>query len=260
MTKRVKPLIIGNWKMNPATLARAEKIVVDIQKGLKGRVGASEILIAPPLPFVSDLKELAGAQKIAFASQDVSFAESGAYTGEVGISMLRSVGIKMAIVGHSERREGGETDEMVKAKLDRVIGNKLTAIVCVGEKERDRFGDYFTTVESQLTTALTDVREEDLKHLVVAYEPVWAIGTGENATPEQAEEMRLFIQKILTDIYGRVGASEVKIIYGGSVHDDNAEDLLKVGHVDGFLIGGASLNAKEFVSIIKIADQYAKFA
>ena len=260
MTKRAKPLIVGNWKMNPATLSRAEKIVVDIQKGLRGRVGASEILIAPPLPFVSDLKELAGAQKIAFVAQDVSAAESGAYTGEVGISMLRSIGIKMVIIGHSERREGGDIDDVVKAKLDRVIGNKLTAILCVGEKERDRFGDYFTTIESQLTTALADVSAEDLKHLVVAYEPVWAIGTGENATPEQAEEMRLFIHKVLSDMYGRAGSEMVKIIYGGSVHDDNAADLLKIGHVDGFLIGGASLDAKEFVSIIKIADQYAKFA
>ena len=260
MTKRPKPLIIGNWKMNPATLSRAEQIVVGIQKGLQGRTGASQIAIAPPVSFITELEQLSGSQKLAFVAQDVSMFESGAYTGEVGISMLRSVGVKLVIIGHSERREMGEADEVVAAKLDRVLENKLTAVLCVGEKERDRSGDYFNTVEAQLTRAFLNVKEESLKHLVVAYEPVWAIGTGTNATPEQVEEMRLFIQKVLADIYGRVGASGVRIIYGGSVNSNNADDLLRVAHVDGFLIGGASLEAKEFVAIIKIADAYAKLA
>lgn len=258
MTKRLKPLIIGNWKMNPATEARAEKIVVDIQKGLKGRAGASLIAVAPPLAYLTELQQLSGPQKLTFAAQDVSVFESGAYTGEIGISMLRSIGVKCVIVGHSERRELGDTDDIVKAKLARVIENKLTAILCVGERERDRVGDYFNAVEGQLTHALSGVTTADLKHIVIAYEPVWAIGTGKNATPEQAEEMRLFIQKVLSDIYGRADIDGIKIIYGGSVNSDNAEELLKVGKMDGFLVGGASLEAKEFVSIIKIADQYAR--
>lgn len=260
MTKRPKPLIIGNWKMNPATLSRAEQIVVGIQKGLQGRVGAAQIAIAPPVTFITELEQLSGSQKIAFAAQDVSLFEFGAYTGEVGISMLRSVGVKLVIVGHSERRELGESDEMVEAKMQRVLGNRLTAVLCVGEKERDRSGDYFNVVEAQLTRALANVKAEALKHVIVAYEPVWAIGTGANATPEQAEEMRLFIQKVLADTYGRVGAASVKIIYGGSVNSNNADDLLRVGHADGFLIGGASLEVKEFVEIVKIADAYAKMA
>lgn len=260
MTKRLKPLIIGNWKMNPATEARAEKIIVDIQKGLKGRSGASEIVVAPPVIFLTELQQLSGSQKLTFAAQDVSVLESGAYTGEIGVSMLRSVGVKCVIVGHSERRELGDTDDIVKAKLARVIDNKLTAILCVGERERDRSGDYFNTIENQLTHALADIKVADLKHVVIAYEPIWAIGTGVNATPEQAQEMRLFIQKVLADIYGRAGAEGVKIIYGGSVNSNNVEDLLKVAQMDGFLVGGASLEAKEFVSIIKIADQYARLA
>lgn len=246
--------------MNPATLARAEKIVVDIQKGLKGRSGASLIAITPPAVFLSELQQLSGSQKLTFAAQDVSTLPSGAYTGEIGVSMLRSIGVKSVIVGHSERRELGDNDEIVKAKLAQVIENKLTAILCVGERERDRSGDYFNTVEDQLTHALTGVAAADLKHVIVAYEPVWAIGTGKNATPEQAEEMRLFIQKVLSDIYGREDSEGVKIIYGGSVNSDNVENLLKVSQMDGFLVGSASLDAKEFVSIIKIADQYARLA
>lgn len=260
MTKRPKPLIVANWKMNPATISRAEKIVVDIQKGLSGRVGASIITIAPPFPFITELEQLSGSQKLNFAAQDVSFEESGAHTGEVGVSMLRSIKVNTVIVGHSERRAAGENNEMVREKLKQVIGNKMTAILCVGERERDRVGDYFNEVEDQLTHALSAVKAEDLKHVVIAYEPVWAIGTGVNATPAQAEEMKLFIQKVLSDIYDRSGTGVVKIIYGGSVNAGNAEDILKIGKVDGFLVGSASLDAKEFISIVKIADQHAKFA
>lgn len=260
MTKRLKPLIIGNWKMNPATLARAEKIVVDIQKGLTGRRGQTEIAIAPPLPFISELEQLAGSQKIAFVAQDVSAETEGAHTGEVGVSMLRSLKVKAAIVGHSERRAAGERDEQVNAKVKALHSMKSTAIICIGERERDAVGDFFNMVEEQLIASLVGVNEEDLKHTVIAYEPVWAIGTGKNATAAEAEEMKLFIHKVLADLYTRETAATVRVLYGGSVRADNAEELLRVGQVDGFLVGSASLNAKEFVAIIKIADQYANFA
>lgn len=258
MTKRLKPLIIGNWKMNPATISRAEKLLIDIQKGLSGRKGQSEIAIAPPAPFISSLDELGGSQKIAFVSQDVSHKDEGAHTGEFGVSMLRSIGVKASIVGHSERRAEGETSEEVAKKVATLLALKSTAIVCVGEEKRDSSGDYFMEVESQLCESLKGIKEEDLKNIVVAYEPVWAIGTGKNASPTIVEEMKLFIQKTLSDMFSREKASKVRVIYGGSVVADEAEDLLKIGGVDGFLIGGASLRAKEFVEIIKIADQYAK--
>lgn len=260
MKKRVKPLIVANWKMNPATLSRAEKIFVDIQKGLLGRKGQSDVVIAPPLPFIIDLKEMVGSQKIEFVSQDVSFHTEGPHTGEVSASQLRSFGVKCSIVGHSERRSMGETDETVNAKVLALHAVKSTAIVCVGEKGRDSAGDYFSAVESQLTLALSGVKVEDLSRVIIAYEPVWAIGTGKNASASQVEEMKLFIQKVLADIFPREKASVIRIIYGGSVTEDNVEELLKIGNVDGFLVGGASLDAKEFVSIIKIADAYARFA
>ncbi len=259
MKKRFKPLIVANWKMNPATLARAEKIWVDVQKGLVGRKGQSDVAIAPPLPFIIDLKEMAGPQKIEFVSQDVSFHEEGPHTGEVSVSQLRSFGVKCSIVGHSERRAEGETDKVVNTKVLALHRVKSTAIICVGERSRDSAGDYFNVVEGQLIAALAGVKVEDLSRVIVAYEPVWAIGTGKNANASQVEEMKLFIQKVLSDIYPREKASVVRIIYGGSVNEDNAEELLKVGTVDGFLVGGASLDAKEFVSIIKIADAYARF-
>ncbi|MCB9818787.1 triose-phosphate isomerase [Candidatus Nomurabacteria bacterium] len=259
MKKRVRPFIVGNWKMNPATLARAEKIWVDVQKGLVGRKGQSDVAIAPPLPFIIDLKEMAGPQKIEFVSQDVSFHPEGAHTGEVSVSQLRSFGVKCSIVGHSERRADGETDQMINRKVLALHEVKSSAIICVGEKSRDSTGDYFNVVEDQLSATLAGVKVEDLSRVIIAYEPVWAIGSGKNANASQVEEMKLFIQKVLSDIYPREKASMVRIIYGGSVNEDNAEELLKVGTVDGFLIGGASLDAKEFVSIIKIADDYARF-
>lgn len=260
MKKRPKPLIVANWKANPATLARAEKILVDVQKGLAGRRGVAEVAIAPPLLFVSELNQLGGSQKFDFVAQDVSFYAEGAHTGEESVAMLRSIGIKCAIVGHSERRADGETDELVNAKVLALLAAKSTAIVCVGERERDRYGDYFTWVEKQLQAALEGVEIEDLKRIIIAYEPIWAIGTGKNATAAQAEEMKLFIQKVLSDKFPREKAAGVRVLYGGSVNKDNAEELLSVSQVDGFLVGGASLIAKEFVSIVKIADQYAKTA
>lgn len=259
MKKRFKPLIVGNWKMNPATLARAKKIWVDVQKGLVGRKGQSDIAIAPPLPFIIDLKEMTGSQKIDFLSQDVSFQLEGSYTGEVSAAQLRSFGVKCSIVGHSERRASGETDQVVNAKVLALHAVKSSAVVCVGEKTRDSTGDYFNDVEDQLIASLAGVKVEDLVRVIVAYEPVWAIGTGKSANSSQVEEMKLFIQKVLSDMYPREKAASVRIIYGGSVTENNAEELLKVGTVDGFLVGGASLDAKEFVSIIKIADAYARF-
>lgn len=260
MKKRPKPLIVGNWKMNPATQKRAEKILVDVQKALAGRRGASDIAIAPPLPFITELRQLAGSQPIEFVAQDVSFETEGAHTGEVSAAMLRSIGVKCAIIGHSERRAAGETDETVNRKLRALLLERSTAIVCVGERERDGGGDYFTLVESELANALSGVAPEELKQVIVAYEPIWAIGTGTNATAAEVEEMKLFIYKALSDRYPREKAEAVRILYGGSVSADNAEALLRTGNVDGFLVGGASLDAKQFAAIIRIADQYARMA
>jgi len=260
MNKKKTPLIIGNWKQNPATMKRAEKILVDIQKGLMNYTSNSIIVVAPPLAFLNSLQDLTGSQKIEFLAQDVSRYAEGAHTGEVSVAQLRSVGVKGAIVGHSERRADGETDDEINQKILALRQTKSVAILCVGERERDSYGDYFSLVEKQLQVGLAGLEVGDLKDVIIAYEPIWAIGTGINASPEEIEEMKLFIHKVLAGMFGREKGQIIKIIYGGSVTPDNAEDILKVAQVDGFLVGGASLEAKKFISIIKIADQYARMA
>ena len=256
--KKHTPLVVGNWKMNPATLAKAKKLFVDIRTKLKQRPKYVKPVIAPPFPFISEIERLSPSRRIELAAQDVFFESIGAHTGEVSVPMLKSVGVSMVIVGHSERRARGESDDEIYRDVQAVLGAKVTAIICVGERERDAQGNYFSVVEAQLRAALRDVDAKELKRIVIAYEPVWAIGTGKTASAEDAHEMKLFIQKLLTDRFSRKAADTVRILYGGSVKKGNAAELLHIGGVDGFLIGGASLKAAEFIHIINTAEQYAK--
>jgi len=255
--KKHTPLVIGNWKMNPSTLDRAKKLYIDIRTRLKHRPDHVITVIAPPFPFISEIERLSPSRRIEIAAQDVFFESIGAHTGEVSVPMLKSVGVSMVIVGHSERRARGESDEEIYRDVQAVLNAKVTAIICVGEQERDDQGNFYSVVEAQLRAALRDVEANELKRVIIAYEPVWAIGTGATATPEDAHEMKLFIHKFLCGRFDRKAAAGVRILYGGSVKKKNATQLLEVGHVDGFLIGGASLKAVEFVDIIHQAEQYA---
>ena len=257
-TKKRELLIVGNWKMNPGTIGSAKRLFHDVQDRLGTRPSSVRVVIAPPFPFISDLAKLSPSRRIALGAQAVFFERSGAYTGEVSLSMLKSIGTRYVIVGHSERRKRGETDEEVYRDLDAVLRGKLNAIVCVGETVRDKQGNYFTNVEAQLRAALAAIDKKRLTHLSIAYEPVWAIGTGVNATPEDAYEMKLFIQKILVDRFGRAAAEKVRILYGGSVNRTNVEALLTDGKVDGFLVGGASLRATDFGFIIETARNHGR--
>ena len=251
------PLIIGNWKMNPATVDKAKRLFIDIRTAVKSNKTA-EIVIAPPFPYLADANKLSPSGRIGIGAQDVFFEANGAYTGEVSLSMLRSVGVQYVIIGHSERRALGETDEDIYKDTAAVLKQKVTAVVCVGEKHRDSHGNYFSVVEAQLRAVLRGVQPNQLKNLVIAYEPIWAIGTGNTATAQDASEMKMFIQKIIADQFDRKAINKVRILYGGSVKKTNAETLLRGSGVDGFLIGGASLKAKEFASIVKTAESYAK--
>lgn len=250
--KKRKLLVVGNWKMNPRTLKEAEKLFLEVQKGVK----SGEIIIAPPFPFISDLHQLSRMKRIRLAAQDIFFETHGAYTGEVSLPMLKSVGVTASIVGHSERRERGESNAEIYKDIQTLVKHRTLAIVCVGEKTRnnDHRGDYFNAVETQLVAALKNLKPAELKYIVVAYEPVWAIGTGNDATPEDAGEMKLFIRKVLSDRFNRVAAAKVPILYGGSVNKQNAGALIEKGGVDGFLVGGASLKTKEFLAIIEEAN------
>jgi triosephosphate isomerase (TIM) len=256
--KKHIPLIIGNWKMNPASQEKALKLFAEIKKEVGSKNGSAQVFVAPPSLYLAQVGKMAAKSRIGLASQDVSTAEAGAYTGDISVAMLNDLSVSHVIIGHSERRAAGETDAQVAQKVERVLKGRQTAVVCIGEKARDSRGDYFGVVESQLRSLLKIVPLKAVSRLVLAYEPIWAIGTGMHATAEDVQEMKLFIQKALADTLGRSAVSKVRILYGGSVNKDNAEELLEVGRADGFLIGGSSLKAGEFGAIIKIADAYGK--
>jgi triosephosphate isomerase len=250
----MKKLIIGNWKMNPQSQKEAEILFNGIAKAAAGTKNA-DVVICPPDPYLSMAKKFKQ-KKIAFGAQDVSSEPKGAFTGEVSISMLRDLGAAYVIVGHSERRSMGETDEMINKKLLAVLKAKLTPVLCVGETIREHDGWYLAVVKTQLSACLAGVQKANLKNIVIAYEPVWALSSTENrhdATPHDFEEMKIYIKKTLTDMFSPLAAASVRIVYGGSVNKDNAESFLQAG-AEGLLPGKASLDPRNFGAIIRIAN------
>lgn len=248
-----KIIVVGNWKQNPPTLDKAKQLFIDIRNGCKAKYSDIGVVIVPPVPFISELRRLSPSGRLLLGAQDVSLYDVGAHTGEVAPTMLESVGAEFIIVGHSERRANGETDEVVQKKVAQVV-RRGRAILCVGEHERGK-ADYFGVVDTQLRTALQGLPPAQVKRVVIAYEPVWAIGTGQTATVEMVEEMKIFIKKTLTNLFDRKIADAVPVLYGGSVKANNTEDLLRFSNVDGFLVGGASLKATEFINIIATAQK-----
>jgi triosephosphate isomerase len=249
-----KKLIVGNWKMNPQSQKEAEVLFNNIGKNINN-IKNTEVVICLPFPYLFISKKLK-IKKIALGAQDVFYETQGPYTGEVSVSMLKDMGIKYVIVGHSERRSLGETNEISNKKLTAVLKAKISPILCVGESIRNHDGSYLGVVKDQLISCLFGISKSQIKNIVIAYEPVWALSSTENrhdATPHDFEEMKIYIRKILTDLFGRAIASSVLIIYGGSVNKDNASSFLNVG-ADGLLPGKASLDVHNFSSIIKIAS------
>lgn len=242
-------IVAGNWKMNN-DLAQTETLITELKSQNKPQ--DVEVMIAPSF---TNLWQAFNAMKdnpMEVVAQNMHFAESGAYTGEVSASMLKSIGIKTVILGHSERRAYfHETDDMLAKKVDAALQNELRVIFCFGEELKDRkSGNHEVVVESQIKNALFHLEASAFKHIVLAYEPVWAIGTGETASPEQAQDMHAFIRKTLANKYGKEVADNVSILYGGSVKPNNANEIFGKPDVDGGLIGGASLNAKDFFAIV----------
>ncbi len=248
-----KRLAVANWKMNPPTVGKAKELFLEIRKHSSRKTNV-ETVIAAPFTYLAELRKLTTGKHTKLGAQDIFWESFGTYTGEISAPMLASVGVSHVIVGHSERRALGETDEVVAKKAKAAIAGKLTAVVCVGESERDTNGRYLSAVEAQLRSLCAAVTPTMLKQLVVAYEPVWAIsrgdGKGSSATPEDVHEMTIFIRKVLTSIYSRPAAERVPLLYGGSVNQGNVDALLADGVVDGFLVGGASLKPEEFSVIL----------
>ncbi|NIR29234.1 MAG: triose-phosphate isomerase [Gammaproteobacteria bacterium] len=245
-------LVAGNWKMN-GTLETAHSLIGGILVGV-GRVKAAEVVVCPPFVYLEAVSRLIADSPLVLGAQNVSHENPGAFTGEVAVSMLEDFDCRYVIVGHSERRAlYGETDERVAAKCERVLNGGLTPIVCVGETLEEReAGETEQVVDRQLASVIERVSAAALGRAVVAYEPVWAIGTGATATPEQAQEMHAFIRQRVARENAQV-AEGLRILYGGSVKSDNAEALFAMPDIDGGLIGGASLKAQEFLSICTAA-------
>ncbi|MBL7471577.1 triose-phosphate isomerase [Robertkochia sediminum] len=245
-----RKIVAGNWKMN-MDLSQTESLIDDLMKTLPE--SDAEVMIAPTFVNLYRAFELLKNNKIEVIAQNMHFEESGAFTGEISAAMLKSVGVKTVILGHSERRAYfGETDGILAKKVDTALKHGMEIVFCFGEELEDRKSDnHFNVVGSQLKNALFHLPADAWKNIILAYEPVWAIGTGETASPEQAQEMHEFIRKTIAEAYDEALANEVSILYGGSVKPANAEEIFGKPDVDGGLIGGAALAAADFGAIVK---------
>lgn len=251
--KEITPLIIGNWKMNPVSFTEAAALATAVVRSQK-KAPEAVVVVAPPFPYLAEVGKKIGKSTVALAAQDVHTQPVGPFTGEVSITQLKDLNVQYVIIGHSERRAMGESDELVREKVQVVLRHQLTPIVCIGERERDEQGNFFTFVEQQLRSLAEVLPATVIKKVVIAYEPIWAIGTGNTATPDDVKEMQLFIEAVLTKLYDRPTAKKVRLLYGGSVKPDNATTLYTIGGMQGFLVGGASLKADEFAAIIKATN------
>lgn len=253
-------LIAGNWKMNHTPM-QSRSFFTDLSK-LTSSVGTQhEVLVCVPfLSIEASMDATRKVQGVQIGAQNLHFENDGAYTGEISASMLREVGVRYVILGHSERREYfGETDTIINKKVVKALENNLSPILCVGEVLAQRkSGEQNQVVRTQLVGALSDIDAASMANIVIAYEPVWAIGTGETASPQQAQDMHAYIRSVVSDLYSTEVADKVKILYGGSMKPDNAAELLSQPDVDGGLIGGASLKADSFNAIIEIANELKK--
>ena len=246
-------IVAGNWKMNK-TYRETKSFVKKLTKEAKKvKLDGIRVIIAPPFTNLQIASKKTKDCKIEVAAQNMCAKESGAFTGEISASMIKGVHVDLVILGHSERREYfGETNESLAAKVDTALKNNLEIIFCFGEVLEDRkSGNHFKVVENQIKEALFHLTSEDWKNIVLAYEPVWAIGTGETASPEQAQEMHAFIRELVAERYISGVAEEVSILYGGSVKPANAKEIFSKEDVDGGLIGGAALNVDDFMALIK---------
>ncbi len=248
-----KQIIVANWKMNLSNI-EAESLVDEILKATLSLKDNQQVVFAVPFPYLINIKNIIGNKNSFFvAAQNCASTKNGAYTGEVSSEMLAGIGIKYVIIGHSERRlYNHEDNKVLKQKVDLALESNIHPIFCCGESLGTRESNNQNTfVEHQLRESLFQLTTEQIKKVVIAYEPIWAIGTGKTATSEEAQEMHAHIRKVLSTQFGITTAESISILYGGSVKGSNAEEIFNNSDVDGGLIGGASLNATEFLTIIK---------
>lgn len=248
------PVIVGNWKMNLTRSAAAD--LVHALRSKLDRVTDVEMGVCPVFTVLASVAPLLEGSPIGLGAQNIAWADSGAFTGEVSGEMLREVGCKYAIVGHSERRQFfGETDARINERAKAALRWDLTPIICVGETlDQREAGKTLDVVSTQVRGCLEGWSAEELKRSIIAYEPVWAIGTGRTATPDQAQEVHAMIRNLLAELFDRDTAEAIRIQYGGSVKPENVRDLMSQPDIDGALVGGASLKAEQFVPIVRFTD------
>lgn len=249
-----KNLVVANWKMNPETSEEAKKLF-NMTRGFAKGLKNLDVGICSPFIFINTLSKLNFPKNLILGAQNVATEFKGAFTGEISVGMLKDAGSKIVIVGHSERRKMGETNEIVNKKMQIAFNSGLTPILCIGEKERDKDGSHLAFIKSQIKECLVDLPKKYLVGINLAYEPIWAIGKSykEAMSPTDVHETVLFIKKVVAESFGKDIANSVKILYGGSVEAINAKEIIEIGNVDGFLVGHASLKP-EFAEILKAAD------
>ncbi len=247
-----RKIVAGNWKMNKNVI-EAQQLMVQLLSYKNNNTTNCEVWIAPPSLYLMMAKDIFEKDEIGVFSQDMSEFESGAYTGELSADMLESIDATGSLIGHSERRQyHGENDECCNKKVKLALDKGLIPVYCNGETlEQRKAGQHLDVVKTQTETALFTLSAEEIKKVVIAYEPVWAIGTGETASPEQAQEIHAHIRGIIAEKYGQEVADEVSILYGGSVKPDNAKEIFSQPDIDGGLIGGAALKLEDFSKIIE---------
>jgi triosephosphate isomerase len=252
----MKKIIIGNWKMNPTSHTEAKKIYTGVKTKISSLRNVT-VAICPPSIYLGIFSATnKGKGGLLLGGQDAHWKDAGACTGDISTLMLKDLRASYVLVGHSERRSAGETDEIVNLKLKAIQDKKLISVLCVGEKERDESGHYLAVIKRQIEDGLEGLTKKAFERLVVAYEPVWAIGKDAKGveTPEGFNHNMIFIRKTLSSIFGQKEASKIPILYGGSVSAQNAESFLREGQADGLLVGRDSLVAGNFVEIVKIAN------
>ena len=249
-------LVIGNWKMNPTTLREAKGIYRDVKKNA-GRWSGIRVVTAPPATYLAPLADYKSPANFELGGQNCFFEESGSHTGEISYAMLKDLGCRWVILGHSERRAQGEDSATVARKAGAVLSAGLRPVICVGEEKRDAEGEYLAELENQILASVKGVKEADLPRVVIAYEPVWAIGRKDNRalSGESVLEMNIFIKRSLSRKYSRKKAMSVEVLYGGSVTADNTREIVESGQVNGLLVGRQSLEPVAFAQILELVKQ-----
>lgn len=248
-----KKIIVGNWKMNPVTVEEAKKLS-KTAKSLSQKLNSVKVVICPPFVYIPVVSNTRVESPISIGAQDIYPELQGAYTGEVSPLMLKDFGVEYVIVGHSEKRSKGQTDEMISKKVQLLLENNISPILCIGEKERKEDGSHLDFLKEQIKNSLNKVPKKNISKLVIAYEPVWAIGAKEAMAPNDIYETSIFIKKVLSDLYGHDEAVSTPILYGGSVNFRNAPEIFIKGQIDGLLVGRESVNIAGFTELLKTID------